>query len=281
VTVVNRIVAGGVGAVMSAFGSAVPLAGLALFALLAAIVVLLVIRAASNQPKIAAVKRSIRAALFEIRLFNDDLRAILRAQGEIARHNLTYLRLSLVPMIWVLLPLALLMAHLHAYYGYGGLQPGNTALVTVRMAEGWRPPAGADGPAGPALTLVAPPGLRVETPRVWAAALREASWRIGADRDGDYDVIVRLEGETFAKRVQVSNARVSRSPVRPAAGLGKQLLHPAEPPLPAGSLLDSITVTYPERGISILGRDTHWMIVFFALTMGFGFALKGRFGVML
>ena len=56
--------------------------------------------------------------LFEIRLFNDDLRAMLRAQVEILRHNVTYLRLSLVPMLWMLVPLVLVIAQLQFHYGY-------------------------------------------------------------------------------------------------------------------------------------------------------------------
>jgi hypothetical protein len=100
------------------------LLSLSAISLVTAIVLLLVVRRTSDQRRIAAVKRDIRAGLFEIRLFNDDLRAILRAQGEILRHNLTYLRLSAVPLLWVLVPLVLLMGQLQAYYGYDGLHPG-------------------------------------------------------------------------------------------------------------------------------------------------------------
>ena len=48
----------------------------------------------SNQDRIAEVKRRIHAGLFEIRLFNDDLGAIMRAQGEILCHVLLYQALS-------------------------------------------------------------------------------------------------------------------------------------------------------------------------------------------
>ena len=58
----------------------------------------------SNQERIAEVKRRIHAGLFEIRLFNDDLRAIMRAQGEILRHVLHYQALALKPMIFILPP---------------------------------------------------------------------------------------------------------------------------------------------------------------------------------
>ena len=97
------------------------LASLALVSLVTAIVMLLVVRGTSNQRALDDVKRQIHAALFEIRLFNDDLRAIFRAQGDMLRHNATYLRLSLVPMLWMIVPLALVMAQLQFHYGYQGL----------------------------------------------------------------------------------------------------------------------------------------------------------------
>jgi uncharacterized membrane protein (DUF106 family) len=280
VTLINRIVGGIVGVLMPVLGALGPALGVAVLSLATAVALLLVVRAASNQSRIVAVKRSIRAALFEIPLFNDDLRAILRAQGEILRHNLTYLRLSLAPMLWVLVPLLLLMAHLQAYYGYAGMEPGRSALVKVALDDGWRGAQDADLAAGPELTLEPPPGIRVETPRVWIPSLNEATWRIAAERSGDYELIVRMKGTPFAKTVHASNTVAARSAVRPAAGTIDQWLHPVEPPLPPASMLRSIAVGYPERAIRILGWDIHWTIVFFGLTMIFAFALKGRFGVV-
>lgn len=281
-TTINRAVAAVVDVMMSLLGSVAPIVSLAILSLLTAVALLLVVRAASDQPRIKAVKRSIRAALFEIRLFNDDLRAILRAQREILRHNLTYLRLSLVPMLWVLVPLALLLTHLQVYYGYEGLTPGATALVTVRVADGWRAARDGQSAIAPVLTLEAPPGLAIETPRVWIPSQREAAWRIRAEQAGEYEVIVRMQGaEPSTKTVRVSRALAPRSTLRRGAGLLDQWLHPAEPPLPSGSVLQSIAVTYPERGIRIFGSDMHWTIVYFVLTMVFAFALRRRLGVVL
>ena len=110
---------------------------------------LLVFKATSNQPKLEAVKRQIHACLFEIRLFRDDVPAILRAQAEILRHNLNYLFLSLVPMLWMLVPLLLVIAQLQFHYGYRGLRPGEDFLVKVRLKDGGSAPAGRR-PRGPA-----------------------------------------------------------------------------------------------------------------------------------
>ena len=74
-----------------------PLVGLTVVSAIAAVGMLLGYKATSNQPAIERVKRKIAAGLFEIRLFNDDLYAILRAQGSILRNNLEYMRLNLVP----------------------------------------------------------------------------------------------------------------------------------------------------------------------------------------
>ena len=142
-TWINHGLGGLVGAVLSPFRSFPPIVGLSVVSLLAAIGMLLVFRATSNQPAIADVKRRIHAGIFEIRLFNDDLRAMFAAQLDILRHNLTYVRLSLAPMLWMFVPLLLLIAQLQFYYGYDGFVPGQSAVVKVRLKQGASPPAGA------------------------------------------------------------------------------------------------------------------------------------------
>ena len=46
----------------------------------------------------AAVKEKIYAGLFEIRLYNDDIRAIIRAVGDIFRHNFFFVGYAIKPM---------------------------------------------------------------------------------------------------------------------------------------------------------------------------------------
>ncbi|CAN5487651.1 hypothetical protein BH23ACI1_BH23ACI1_21850 [soil metagenome] len=249
------------------------LLSLALISAATAIVLLLVVRYTSDQHRIASVKRAIRAGLFEIRLFNDDLRAILRAQAEILRHNLTYLRLSAVPLLWVAIPLVILMGQLQACYGYDGLYPGQSALFKVELSEA------ASG--SPELRLDSPPGIRVETPPVWIPSLHEATWRIAAERAGDYELSLHVAGESFTKRVRVSTEPARRSPVRLEPGIFTRILYPAEAPLPSGASVRSIALTYPDRSISWLGWDTHWMVIFFVLTLLFAVLLRRPFGVVL
>jgi len=241
--------------------------------LVAAIGMLLVFRATSNQPAIAGAKRRIHAGIFEIRLFNDDLRAMFGAQLDVLRHNLTYLRLSLVPMLWMLVPLLLLIAQLQFYYGYDGFRPGDTALVTVRLKQ-------SAVAMGSSLTLAAPQGLRVDSPLVWIPSQREGAWRIAAEEPGDYELTLTLGDGRLTKAVRVSQQVGWRTPQRLERGFVNQLLYPAEPPIESGIPVEAIHIRYPDRQISLLGWETHWMIAFFVLSIAFAFALRKRFGVV-
>jgi hypothetical protein len=245
--------------------------GLAVVSLVVSIGILLVFRAASDQEALAAVKRRIHAGVFEIRLFKDDPRAILGAQADILRHTLTYFRLSMLPMLWVMVPLALLLVQLQFHYGYEGLQVGQTAIVSVQLSEGQ---AGALDIAGPDLTLETPVGVRLETPLLWIPSRGVAEWRVRVDRPGSHELSVRFGEDTFGKSLLSSNAVVRRS-------VWEQLLYPTEPPLPAGAAVESIAVSYPAGEVSLLGWKTHWLVGFFILTLIIALALQRPLGVRL
>jgi len=231
----------------------------------------------SNQQKIAAVKDKIAASLFEIRLFNDDLRAIARAQWEIMGHVLRYQGLALVPMVFILPPLVLLMVQLHQFYGFRGFQPGESALLRVELAT--------TGGARPDLTVDVPDGLHLETPGIWVPSLGEFNWRIAADAPGDYELGFTLNGATSTKTVRVTDRIERLSAERPPMTFVDQLEWPSEKPLPADGPIQRIVIDYPEATVSFLGWSWEWsfawMAVFFVLTMVFAFALKKPMGVEL
>ena len=274
-TWVNSALGAIVGVVLAPFESFPSAVGLSVISLVAAIGMLLVFRATSDQHAITDVKRRIAAGLFEIRLFNDDLRAMFRAQADILRHNVTYVALSLKPMVWLLVPFVLLLAQLQFYYGYDGVAPGQTAIVKVRLSEA------AATAAAPSLALTAPAGLRVETPLVWMPSEREGAWRVAAETAGDYQLAIALNGLVVNKELRVSDRVGRRAPERLERGFINQLLYPAEAPIESNVPIEGIYVTYPEREVNLLGWKTHWMIAFFVLSIVFAFALKKRFGVVI
>lgn len=258
---------------LAPFAGGPPIVSLTLVSLLVSILMLVVFKHTSDQAALADVKRRIHAGLFEIRLFNDDLRAILRAQNEILLTNLTYLRLTLWPMVFLLPPLVFVIAQLEFHYGYEGLRPGGRALLTVDLD-----PGGQRGER-PAAKLDLPAGLRAETADVWVKPQSQLLWRLVAERDGDYEIGLDVAGTRVTKSVRVTPRTVRLSPERVDSGFVSQLLYPAEPPLPAGSPVRAVHLSYPDREVDVLGHGMHWMIPFFALSIVFAFALRGLFKV--
>jgi hypothetical protein len=263
-------------ALLSPFRGMDPLVGLTLVSLVVAVGMLVVFKHTSNQKALDRIKRKIHASLFEIRLFNDDLVAIMRAQVEIVRHNLTYIRLSLWPLVFMMVPLVLVIAQLQFHYAYRGLRPGEPVLLTVRLKGAG--PAPIDYPK-PTASVDPGSGVRVETPSVWVPSERELVWRISGEQDGDHQITIHVDGASESKTVSVRDDVVRRSPLRVGSNLLDQIIYPAEPPLGSSSPIASIELTYPDRDIYVLGVGMHWMIVFFALSMIFAFALRRPFGV--
>ncbi len=75
----NRLLTIAVDAVMGPMRAAPPIASLGIFSLLTAAGMLLVVKWTINRRTIERAKSRMQAAIFEMRLFNDDLPAVLRA----------------------------------------------------------------------------------------------------------------------------------------------------------------------------------------------------------
>jgi hypothetical protein len=265
---VNAALGGLVSAVLYPFRGLPPIVGLAIVALLTSIAILLVFRATSDQRALRRVKNRITAGILEIRLFRDDLRTIFRAQWDILRHSLTYMRLSLVPMLWVIVPIVLLMIQLQFHYGYRPLQPGETAIVRAELT------AEDESIRVSELSLSVSGGLEIATPLLLLPAEREADWRIDALAEGSHELVLEADGLELEKRVLVGRRGGPISPRRPSARFLDQLLYPVEAPVPGDASVAAIEVAYATATVSFFGWDTHWMVVFFILTILFAFALQ-------
>jgi uncharacterized membrane protein (DUF106 family) len=284
VTSLNALLSSAFDLLLFPFRQLPPIVGLSVVSLLTAAGMLMVFRATSDQRRIEQVKRAMVAALFEIRLFNDDLPALFRAQGEMLKQNAAYLRLSLVPMLWMIVPIGLTAAQLEFQYGYAGLTPGRPALVKAHVRQSTTPLAEgasgsvADSPVS-AVSLEVPKEIRVLTAGAWFPATQEIIWRVMAEVPGEYVLNAKVDGVTFTKTVDATDRVVRRSPVRVAAGFMNQMMYPAEPPLPDGAIVTSISVGYPSRAVRVLRWDVPWVIVYLVLSMAFAVALRKPFGV--
>ncbi len=129
------------------------------------------------------------------------------------------------------------------------------------------------------IVLTVPLGLSMETPPLRIDGSKEIYWRIRADREGVYDLGFRVHNMEVKKKVFVTPKITRLSPETFKGGIVNSFLYPGEPSLTEGTVLESIKVTYPSAKISLFGWNIHWLVLFFILTLIFGFVLMKPFKV--
>jgi hypothetical protein len=214
-----------------------PAAGVAVLALLTSIAAALLMTFTANHHRERVALRKMHAAVLEMRLFNDDIRAVGRAAGAMLQANGLLLAGLAVPLALLAVPLYVLVTQADSLYGYTGLSTGQPAMLSVRLAS--LPAAMPD--AGPDAVLHAPAGVRVDTPAVWFPESREIVWRLTPEAAGRYDLQGVVNGAAFTAVVDASDL-VVRRPARPS---------PASPV--------DVAPRYPVRRIEVLGWPASWL----------------------
>ena len=250
------------------FRFARPIYPLALLSLLTTLLALLVFRYGSNQRAIRRAKDRLEAHVLEVRLFQDQLRVVLRAYARLLGGVLVYLRHSLPPLALLALPLLIILVQLEAYFGHTPLQTGNNFIVKARVAG---------NTSLDEVSLRLPDGLKLTSPPLRIAEQREIDWRVQADQAGQYAVDVLVGREAFTKQVTVGEGLTRVLPERARKSVVEEFLHPGEAQLPAAGPLESIEVLYRPRSVRLAGYDLHWLVAFLAITLLGAFALKGIF----
>jgi hypothetical protein len=239
-------------------------------ALPAALFALAVYKLVSRQQAIRDAKEKIIAHLLELRLFRDDMRVLLRAEGRVFLSIGRYLGYSLVPMA-VMLPVFLLMLiQIESRFAFRGLAPDEQALVTVGVVS--------DRPIShlPA-RLDAGDGLRVATPALRADASREIYWRIRAVSAGTHALKIHV-GNEQADRIVTADVDDGAMTTAYRANDVRTLLDPFATALPSSGPVATLAIDYPRARGEFAGlSSTSW--IFCAAVMVFAFALRRFFDV--
>jgi uncharacterized membrane protein (DUF106 family) len=257
------------------FRSMSPWIGMILVSFLTGLLMLFVFKWTSNQKGIQKVKNKIKAHLLELRLFKDSLGQSLRSQGNILKCNLRYISFSLKPMLVMIVPLILILVQLNFWFGYESLRPNEPALLKITLADD-------QNPMETQITVQPSSGLVMETPPLRIEESREINWRFAATEEGIQRFDVTIDGTTVSKKVSVAQKPLSKiSPLKPGKKFLDQVLYPAEAPVDGRIPIKTIEIQYPDKNMNLFGWGIHWIIVYFVLSIIFGFAFKGVFKVQI
>ncbi len=255
------------------FRSLNPWWAMLLVSLLTGLLMLIIFKYTSNQAGIRRTKDRIKAHILEMRLYQDSLAVSFSAQGGILKANLKYMSHSIKPLAVMIVPVLLVLIQLNFWFGYTSLKTNQPTLLKLKLKE-------TINPMELDARLLPAPGLNIETPALRIEEENEIDWRISFAEKGTFSLEIVVGPERLHKTVAVAQPALSRlSPRRVEQRFWDQLLYPTEPPLDKASAVRRIEVIYASTGLPLLGWRMHWLIAFFILSVLFGFALKGVFGV--
>ena len=234
---------------------------------------LFVFKATSDQAGIKKAKNLVKGHFLAIRLYRDDIGLMLDTMKNIILSNLFYMRKSLRPMLFLVVPVGVILVQIGSRYEFRPLAVGESMVVSMRLAEKI---SAADLSK---VELDLPEGLHSDIPPVRIEARREISWRIRAEKPGDYDLAFLYNGSTVSKRLRVVDFLVPLATKRAHGDLAVSAMNPSESGLPASSFASMISIRYPKRELYFLGFNINWLVAFFIFSMVAAFACKGFLGV--
>jgi hypothetical protein len=204
------------------------------FSVLWGLLALLVFRRFTNRAALRKVRKLIYAHLLEIRLYSDEPALVWNAQKALLLDNLRFLALTALPILIMAVPFALLYSPLDSIFGWGPIEVGHSAVVTLYTTRHM------------SFTLRPPPGIVVETPPVRAFAEHQISWRIRA--------LMPVQGSLRFASPGMHD--VSRSIF---AGGRKLSFNRRRESLPGDAWTE---VDYPRANVRIAGLELPWLAWF-------------------
>ncbi len=235
------------------------------------VVLLILFKHTSNQAAIGRIRNHIRANLLALRLFRDQPGVMLRAQGRVFLAAVRLMGHSVFPLLVMVIPVALVLAQMAAWYQFRPLQVGETAIVTLAINE--RASSPMPDPIIDALT-----GAKVMVGPVRIDNMREVRWKLRAINEGRHQILFKVADQIFSKQLVIGEGFRRVSPIRPGWQWYPIILYPLESPFPRDTIVRSIRIDYPDRAGLVSGANW-WVIYFFVVSMAFALLFKPIFKV--
>lgn len=230
------------------------------------VVLLVIFKYTSNQRAIGRVRDNIKAHMLALKLFKDSMSVTLQAQGQVFKGALLLLVHAVRPMVVMIVPVALLLSQMGLWYQSRPLMPGEETVVTMQLnnnvEKSW---------PGVNMELMAVAEVTIGPVRVLSK--REVYWQIKALQNGYHHITFQVAEEQVKKEIAIGEGFMRVSAERPGWHWADILLHPWEKPFGPDSVVQSISIDYPDRLSRTSGADW-WLVYFFIASLVFALISK-------
>jgi hypothetical protein len=169
-------------------------------------------------------------------------------------------------MLVMILPVSLLLAQMGLWYQSRPLLPGEETVVTIRLNSNIETP-------WPNVNIGPTTAVDMTSGPVRILSKKEICWKIRALEDGYHHLIFQVGQQQIDKELAVGDSFMRLSPERPGWQWSDILVYPVEKPFGFDSVVQSISIDYPERLSRTSGTDW-WLGYFFVASLVFALLFK-------
>jgi uncharacterized membrane protein (DUF106 family) len=253
--------------ILKPFENGYATAGIVFISIITGTVMLFLFKLTSNQEAMKEVKAKIGAYFLEMRLYKEDISAVMDSQRRILAANMRYMKLALIPAAVMIVPVILIMVQLNLRYSQVSLNPGDTAIVKVKVEDGV-------DVVGEGMTLSVGRGLEKASPAVRIASLGETDWKIRLAERGVHDLTLKSGSGEVTLPVFGTDKLLPVFAVFKKGSFLETILNPGAPRIPKAMRLASVEVKYPSMDFNWGIFRLSWLWSFLIISMAFGFILK-------
>ena len=231
-----------------------------------AVLLLINYKYTSNQRALGRVRDNIKADMLALKLFKDSILVTLQSEGRLFKGALLVLLHSIRPLLVMIVPISLLAAQLGLWYQARPLLPTEETVVTIQLNDkvesslfnfSIEPTDVIEVTAGPVRIL----------------SKHQICWKIKARESGYHRIIFKVGQEGIEKQLAIGDGFMRVSAERPGQHWVDILLNPLEKPFACDSIVQSISINYPDRLSRTSGTDC-WVIYFLVATFVFALLFK-------
>lgn len=268
----NSILSAFTAILMAPFASMPAWVALVFWSAVAGVLMMIAFRYTSNQAALKRVADRTRANMLGMKLFKDDLGVTLACARELFKATGLRLAHSIPPMLVMIVPFVLILAHLSVWYQFRPLRIGEQVAVELRVL-----PSAWD--SAQTAKLTAPTGWEIAPGPHRDAARKALTWQVRARQPGVAKLAWRIGDETIEKTVSASDRRLATLPastLRPGPNFWDAVFYPAEPAFSRTGPVQEIRIwpIEPDRSTPIFGWDIPWWGTFLIVSMLAALAAK-------
>ncbi len=227
-----------------------PLLSIAIIAFSVTLFTSLVYRFVTDQKVMKTLKGELKDLQKMMKEHRDKPEKLMRIQKEAMEKNMQYMRHSMKPMLFTMLPLILMFGWLNSHIAYEPIMPGQSFEVWVEMhrdAEGFVELE----------VYPAHPDFEFETGAEQEIVDGEARWRLSGP-PGEYELRYHHDGETATQDLLITENPKYSSPTVSGSGSFRQLNIDNERVAP----------------LSFLGLGWSWIWSYILLSIGFSMVIR-------